>query len=101
MSPAPLCPAFLKLNVERALVWRYDPRRTEAAKRPMLINSASDIFAISARNCSTSKCLCTFPVPRRSPQEKPSENERAFGLFSVTCTRGSNGPVERAGGEAR
>ena len=33
MSPAPFCPAFLKLNVECALVRRYDSRVTEAAKR--------------------------------------------------------------------
>jgi hypothetical protein len=41
MPPAPLCPAFLKLDVESALVWRYDSRVTEAAKRATDANQLS------------------------------------------------------------
>src|SRR4029453_17069609 len=38
---APLCPALLKLNGESALVWRYDSRRTEAAKTASQANQLS------------------------------------------------------------
>jgi hypothetical protein len=41
MAQAPFCPAFLKLNVECALVWRYDPLRTEAAKTATHANQLS------------------------------------------------------------
>jgi hypothetical protein len=41
MAPAPLCPALLKLHVKRAFVWRYDPRRTEAAKTATQANQLS------------------------------------------------------------
>jgi hypothetical protein len=33
MSPAPFCPAFLKLNLERALLRCHDPRVAQAAER--------------------------------------------------------------------
>jgi hypothetical protein len=41
MSPAPLCPALLKLNVERALVWRYEPRLTKASQTATHVNQIS------------------------------------------------------------
>jgi hypothetical protein len=41
MSPAPFCPAFLKLNVERALLRCYNLRMAQTAKNSTHANQLS------------------------------------------------------------